>query len=282
MTNLYLPNFIFDCHPSLQTLTLTLDTAESAIELFTILQTNTTLKALKVKILKINGAVISPPPTGDILLLMQDLLKALSVVTVYNSIQDMLAKNRTLKCLEIDNDRYRNLSSSFLSFLTTGLRYNTSLQQLCVSIPLNKEIETFTNVISRKNNLIELKVNFKLDLSYSNCSEEGKEQIMTSLFYEQALPAVTDMLQSHTTIKLLRLKLDYVHALSSSKWIDPVQHLSKSINNHPSLEYVEFTCSWLNPFLFTTINNQEVVIERKEQRHKPLPLIYFHMTSSIP
>uniref|UniRef100_A0A1X7U2L7 Uncharacterized protein n=1 Tax=Amphimedon queenslandica TaxID=400682 RepID=A0A1X7U2L7_AMPQE len=44
----YPPNSIFLSHPSLHTLTLPLDTAESAIELFTILQTNTTLKALRV------------------------------------------------------------------------------------------------------------------------------------------------------------------------------------------------------------------------------------------
>uniref|UniRef100_A0A1X7SMK1 Uncharacterized protein n=1 Tax=Amphimedon queenslandica TaxID=400682 RepID=A0A1X7SMK1_AMPQE len=42
----YPPHLLFLSHPSLHTLTLPLDTAESAIELFTILQTNTTLKAL--------------------------------------------------------------------------------------------------------------------------------------------------------------------------------------------------------------------------------------------
>ena len=90
-----------------------------------------------------------------------------------------------------------------------GLRHNTSLQQLSVSIPLNEEIRTFINVISQKNNLTELKVNFKPDQSYSNCSDEEKKQIMTPLFYEQGLPAVTNMLQSHTTIRLLRIECDY-------------------------------------------------------------------------
>uniref|UniRef100_A0A1X7SQ33 Uncharacterized protein n=1 Tax=Amphimedon queenslandica TaxID=400682 RepID=A0A1X7SQ33_AMPQE len=42
----YPPHLLFLSHPSLHTLTLPLDTAKSAIELFTILQTNTTLKAL--------------------------------------------------------------------------------------------------------------------------------------------------------------------------------------------------------------------------------------------
>uniref|UniRef100_A0A1X7T9A2 Uncharacterized protein n=1 Tax=Amphimedon queenslandica TaxID=400682 RepID=A0A1X7T9A2_AMPQE len=146
----YPPHLLFDSHPSLHTLTLPLDTAESAIELFTILQTNTTLKALSVGIKE----------------------ERVDTSSMGTSLQDMLTQNQTLKYLEINNEwDINNIPSSFLSFLTTGLRHNTSLQQLSVSIPLplNEEIRTFINVISQKNNLTELKVNFKLDQSYSNC-----------------------------------------------------------------------------------------------------------------
>uniref|UniRef100_A0A1X7T445 Uncharacterized protein n=1 Tax=Amphimedon queenslandica TaxID=400682 RepID=A0A1X7T445_AMPQE len=185
----YPAHLLFLSQPSLHTLTLRLDTAESAIELFTILQTNTTLKALSVKIKE----------------------ERVYTSSMGTSLQDMLTQNQTLKYLEINND----IPSSFLSFLTTGLRHNTSLQQLSVSIPLNEEIRTFINVISQKNNLTELTVNFIPDQSYSNCSEEEKIQIMTPLFYEQGLPAVTNMLQSHTTIRLLRIKCEDINYKSS-------------------------------------------------------------------
>ena len=46
----YQPHLLFHSHPSLQQLDLPLDTSESVIELFTILQSNTTLKALRVRI----------------------------------------------------------------------------------------------------------------------------------------------------------------------------------------------------------------------------------------
>ena len=169
----YPPHLLFLSHPSLHTLTLPLYTAESAIELFTILQTNTTLKALSVEIRK----------------------ERVYTSSMGTSLQDMLTQNQTLKYLEINDDWYGPIpiSSSFLSFLTTGLRHNTSLQQLSVSIPLNEEMRTFINVISQKNNLTELKVNFKPDQSYNNCSWEEKKQIMTPLFYEQGLPAVTNI-----------------------------------------------------------------------------------------
>ena len=248
------PYILFLSHPSLHTLTLPLDTAESAIELFTILQTNTTLKALSVEIKK----------------------ERVYTSSMGTSLQDMLTQNQTLKYLEINND----IPSSFLSFLTTGVRHNTSLQQLSVSIPLNEEIRTFINVISQKNNLTELKVNFSPDQSYSNCSEEEKKQIMTPLFYEQGLPAVTNMLQSHTTIRLLRIECRDINEESSQpNWIELVQHFYATIFIHPSLEYIEISDGYHTPpLLEDTLKDQKKTLidrHRKEQPHKPLPIVKF-------
>ena len=252
----YPPHLLFLSHPSLHTLTLRLDTAKSAIELFTILQTNTTLKALRVKI-------------------MEERVYTSSMGT---SLQDMLTQNQTLKYLEIDN-WHNPIPSSFLSFLTTGLRHNTSLQQLSVDlfILLNEEIRTFINFISQKNNITELQVNFKLDQSYSNSSWEEKEQIMTSLFYEQVLPAVTNMLQSHTTIRLLRIECFKINYESSQpNWIELVQHLYETIFIHPSLEYIETNTE--STLLVDILKDQKKTLidrHRKEQLHKPLPIVKF-------
>ena len=252
----YPPHLLFLSHPSLHTLTLPLDTAESAIELFTILQTNTTLKALSVKI-KEEGVYTSSTGT---------------------SLQDMLTQNQTLKYLEINNAWFSDdipIPSSFLSFLTTGL---TSLQQLSVSIPLNGEIRTFINVISQENNITELKVNFTPDQSYSNCSFEEKKQIMTSLFYEQVLPAVTNMLQSHATIRLLRIECKDINYKSSQpNWIELVQHLYETIFIHPSLEYIDFKAGLsITRLLKDALNYQKKTLidrHRREQPHKQLPIV---------
>ena len=250
----YPPHLLFLFHPSLHTLTLPLDTAESAIELFTILQTNTTLKALSVEIKE----------------------ERVYTSSMGTSLQDMLTQNQTLKYLEVQS-WYRNIPipSSFLSFLTTGLRHNTSLQQLSVFIPLNDEIGTFINVISQKNNLTELKLNFKPDQSYINSSRKEKEQIMTPLFYEQVLPAVTNMLQSHTTIRRLWIKCEYINVFASQpNWIELVQHLYEFIYTYPSLEYIEIDTE--STLLVDTFKNQKKTLidkHRKEQPHKPLPVI---------
>ena len=256
----YPPHLLFLSHTSLHTLTLQLDTAESAIELFTILQTNTMLKALSVEILE----------------------KRVYTSSMGTSLQDMLTQNQTLKYLEIDNGCFIiPIPSSFLSFLTTGLRHNTSLQQLSVSIPLNKEIRAFINVISTKNNLTELEVNFTLDQSY-NSSEEEMKQIMAPLFYEQVLPAVTNMLQSHTTIRLLRIECGYINKESSQpNWIELVQHLYETIFIHPSLEYIEISTE--STLLEDTLKDQKKTLidrHRKDQPHKPLPIFNLATTKS--
>ena len=300
----YPPHLLFLSHLSLHTLTLPLVTAESAIGLFTILQTNTTLKALSVEIKE--GRVYTS--------------------SIGTSLQDMLTQNQTLKYIKINDwysDEYIPIPSSFLSFLTTGLRHNTSLQQLSVSIP-TEEIRTFINVISQMNNLTELEVNFILDQSYSksdsdsidstdnDVNDEEKKQIMT-LFYEQVLPAVTNMLQSHTTIKLLKIKCKDINKESSQsnqkeltsetqsslvevkgieecehkRWLSIVQNLYDAIFIHPSLEYIGIYTGYpALRLLEDTLKDQiKTLIDRhrKEQPFKPLPVVnLITMTSELP
>ena len=251
------PHLLFLSHPTLHTLSLLLDTAESAIELFTILQTNTTLKALRVEIEE-EGVYTSS--------------------AVGTSLQDMLTQNQTLKYLEIKNNKWPPIPipSSFLSFLTTGLIHNTSLQQLRVTIPLynNEEIRNFMNVISQKNNLTELQVTFRLDQPYSNCSREEEKQIKTSLYYEQELPAVTNMLRSHTTIRILGIHCwEDLNESSQPNWIELVQHLYETIFIHPSLEYIKIEYTRL---LEDTLKDQKKTLierHRKEQPHRPIPIV---------
>ena len=99
----------------------------------------------------------------------------------------------------------------YLSFLTTGLSHNTSL--LRVFIPVSdtnhKQIRTFFNVISQKNNPNELKLDFTLVQSQS-CSDDDMKY--DSLFYEQVLPLVINMLESHITIRLLEIRRVYFGA----------------------------------------------------------------------
>ena len=249
------PHLIFHSYPNLQQLDISLDTAESVNELFTILQSNTTLKALKVKIQ--NKDIYS---------------------SIENSLRDMLTLNKTIQCLEIDPPYHLHISSTYLSYLTTGLSYNNSLQELSVHIPLshtnNQQLQTYFNVISQKYNLTELKVYFTLDQSYSNCSYEEMTQIMTSLYYEQGLPLVTNMLKLHTTIRLLHVQCYYYinSDLSQSQWIDSIKHLLQTIFLHPSLEYIRIQRTQLLQDTFK-VQKKTLIDKCKQQLIKPLPIV---------
>ena len=256
----YKPHLLFHTHPSLQQLDLLLDTSESVIELFTILQSNTTLKYLRVDIE--NNDVIDSMGT---------------------SIQNMLILNQTIKCLEMMVNHVAFSSTSYLSFLITGLSHNTSLQELSIFIPLsdtnNEQIRTFFNVISQKNHLTELKLDIELDsrLSeyYNNSRYDGKTCF--SLFYEQVLPLFTNILESHTTLRLLELKYSYYPVVNSypPNCIELIQHFFQAIFLHPSLVYVETEYS---EFLVDTFKAQEKsLIEQHKKLYplKPLPIIKF-------
>uniref|UniRef100_A0A1X7SEW0 Uncharacterized protein n=1 Tax=Amphimedon queenslandica TaxID=400682 RepID=A0A1X7SEW0_AMPQE len=99
---------------------------------------------------------------------------------------------------------------------------------------------------------------------------------MTPLFYEQVLPAVTNMLQSHTTIRLLRIECRDINEESSQpNWIELVQHLYETIFIHPSLEYIEIRAG-ITSLLVDTLKDQKKTLidrHRKEQPHKPLPIV---------
>ena len=248
----YQSHLLFHYHSSLQQLDKHLETSESIIELFTILQSNTTLKSLRVKIE--NNDVIDSMGT---------------------SLQNMLTLNQTIEYLEIEAvTSMKAISSKYLSFLTTGLLHNTSLQELSVFIPIsvtnNEQIRTFFNVISQKNHLTELKLNFRPDQIF--CDIYMKEE---SFFYEQIIPLVTNMLELHTTIRLLQIVYMSYGVVNKSNWIELMQHLLQSIFLHPSLEYVKI---WYSKLLMDTYKAQKKsLIEQHKKLYplKPLPIIIY-------
>ena len=78
-----------------------------------------------------------------------------------------------------------------------------------------------------------------------------------SLFCEQVLPLVTNMLKLHTTTRLLQIKFSYMDDLNSSppiNWIELIQQFLQAFFLHPSLEYVNI---WYSELLKDTYKAQE-------------------------
>ena len=249
----YPSHLLFLSHPSLNTLTLPLDTTESAVELFTILQTNTTLQALKLWVRYEN---ICNSRMGT-------------------SLQDMLSENQTLQCLEIEG----YFHNSFLLFLSNGIKHNSSLRQVIlkhIRLPLNEEILKFFSVVAAKNNLTELEVYFKLDNEYTYCNYQEKECFMTQMFYEQGLPAVTNLLQSSSAIKTMRIVCDS-YSSSEPRSKDFVKMFYESIFIHPSLEYIDICTIYNASFLLKSVLKDQIKalikMHQQKQPQKQLPIV---------
>ena len=220
---LYPLPLLFQCHPNLQQLELSLDTADSVIELFTILQSNTTLKTLRIKISKTNSIFDRMGP----------------------SLQEMLTLNQTISCLEIDSIGFDTILNytSYLSFLTTGLSHNISLQELSIPIPLSstnyEHLNGLFKVISCKNKLTELKLDFTLAQSSDSFVPSDyieRSQKTTQLLHDQGLTLITKVLESHATMRLLHLQC--YDTLSLNDWIGQSQDFWETLNHYPSLEYI--------------------------------------------
>ena len=208
---------IFQSHPNLQILYIKLDTSESVNELFTILQTNTTLKALRIEVMDLSIGL-----------------------------QDMLQHNKTIQYFHIlpyyssPNQQFSFGSSDYLSYLTNGLLHNTSLQELVVPIPLSSDIKYvkhFFDVISQKT-VTELRIIFVLDQTYKEWDRSRQEREMRTLLCNYGLPLVTEMLNSHNTMRILQL-LALPHMFPFREEKEIIQNFYDTVLRHPSLQYVE-------------------------------------------
>ena len=248
----YTLSYLFQSNCNLQQLEITLDRAETVIELFTILQSNTTLKVLTVCI-KENSIFETMGP----------------------SLQDMLGLNQTIEYLQVRPF----IPICYLSFLTAGLVCNTTLKGLDVFIPLsdtNPELKALLNVISGKNKLTELKVDFILN---QPCVTQRK----TQLFYENGLPLITDMLRSHKTIDLLDITTVYVvddldEAICPSRAKLSLE-LWTIVFFHSTLQYIGIHAVFNNNLKCALALTHKYMKENEPQRTPPIINLNFSMHS---
>ena len=266
---------IFDSHPGLQQLGLQLDTEENAITLFTHLMTNTTLKALKI------WMYYEP---------------LLSIPNVGIKLKDMLEKNATLQCFEVEVKNSVFFCKTpftkvpigskikFMSLMANGLRCNTNIQQLRIPWPIampprENDTQTFLHNIFHMEHLKELQLHFHLAVDKISTILKmvhnpdyiwSISDFMEVLFYEQVLPALTKMLQLKKPIRSLSIQCDILgHSNSEQKKI--VEQFYEAIFLHPTLEYTEVISifSELEPIF----EAQKEALIAKHKKKQPIPKV---------
>ena len=256
-------------HPFLQVLISHLESLEDAIELFEILQTNTTLKSLSVNMN----------------------MRYLDDCTMCESLKFMLTGNSTLCSFEVE---IRPLpfgipefpSPLFISSLKDGLECNTTIRKLSIPIrlPLLEDGEALFNLISLKNSFIELQLNVfhvvpsPYNSSNDSSSGSGSSSPLLSLpslspsqyrdptevLFNEGLPTIIKMLQSLTFIRLLRMAWgpDYNESLVQD---ERIRKFHETVFFHPSLECVEI--SDMDELIHSFDRERKSYITKLKQEH---------------
>ena len=195
--------------------------------------------------------------------------------------------NKKIECLEIDTgeDYYDfNISDAFMTSLTEGLSQNTSLQGLRVPILLSdrnyEDRKKIFDIISCRK-ITELKVQFRQPDHVSSESFDYRGHKITELFHKEVLPHITNMLRSHSTIRLLHIKSLYIVTPSNppSNWVTSAQDLWKTIFSHHSIKY--FGISWSSVLEDTLKSQEKTLIEMHKQLQPPRPLPIIEWIFSI-
>ena len=225
--------------PFLQCLDIVLDRRGSVNELFNILSSNTTVIALRI---------ICENNFHD---------------KVGKSLQLMLSSNQILQCLEMETSFIISDFTSFIKYLTTGLRMNNTLQELNVHI---RFLENFNSkeFFEATDNLKSLTVLFK-----------SSKRTLMSFYYEQIIPHVTSMLRRNNDMNFLKITVvPYLPSEDTIKddWISMIHQFWETVLLHPSLCYITIPNSSLMIDILNDIK-KALITQRKENKLGPPPFV---------
>ena len=228
-------------NPLLQHLDIVLERIGSLNELFNILSSNRTVTALRIK-------------SEDIDVFHDEVGK---------SLQMMLSSNKSLQCLEIES---RALDCTLLiKYLTTGLRGNNTLQELNVDIKLSENIN-LKEFLEATDNLKSLTMIFRTWLTIEQ---------FTSLYYEEIIPHVTNMLNRNEDVKFLKVMF-FQSLLSKDTYnedcISMIHQFWETVLLHQSLCYVMILKSSI---MIDILNDMKktLITQRKEKKLGPHPIV---------
>ena len=183
---------------------------------------------------------------------------------VGKSLQLMLSSNKSLQCLEIKSQTFN--STLLIKYLTTGLRGNDTLQELNVNFILLENIN-LKEFFEATDNLKSLTVIFHTGMIL--------EQVLTSLYHEEIIPHITNMLKRNEDMKFLKVMLwEYLPPKDTYKedWISMIHQFWETVLLHPSLCYVRILKSSIMIDILNDVK-KTLINQRKEKKLTPHPIV---------
>ena len=159
------------------------------------------------------------------------------------------------------------------------------MQELSIPrLPLSTDdthAKSLLNVISQKELLTEIQLNMTFDQSY--CVGSGNREAHASLFYEQMLPAVTNMLKTHVKLRLFKMEFcDFSGVYNKADWKQLVENFYEVIFCHPSIKYIELKIACPAMSMPASIKFSDMsFIKEHDEEHKPLLMKLKPLRSSV-
>ena len=266
--------FYLDSNPFLQHLDIELKSEESLDELFNILSSNTTIIAVRIKCYGLFHNEVGK--SLQLMLSSNHILKCLDVI---QQLVQLRPSNRILKCLEIQHFLQLRLSSNHtlkclqrhalpVEYLTTGLRENSTLQELNIYFVLSENVKEF---FEATNNLKSLAVSFVQSQLW-----ELSEKTFIFWYHEEIIPQVTNMLKRNKDMMFLKVDFSYrlrFRITINYEWISMVHQFWEAVLLHPSLCYMCVSIS--NQFMKDILNDKKktLITQRKEKNLGPPPVV---------
>ena len=239
-----------DSNPFLQHLDIVLEREESLDELFNILSSNRTIVALTINCVDIH--------------LFHD--------EVGKSLQLMLSSNKSLQCLEIKSKAPN--CTLLIKYLTTGLRGNNTLKEMNLNIELSENMN-LKEFFEATDHLKSLTMMF---FPIGGMSD----QVFTSLYHEEIIRHVTNMLKRNEDMKIL--KVMFFPRLPSEDtydedWISMIHQFWETVLLHPSLCYVRIPESSIMIDILNDMKKTQNT-QPKEKKLGPHPIV--EITDKLP
>ena len=238
-------NFLFYLNPFLQILDIVLNEEGQVFEMFSILGSNTTIIAVKLKFY----------------------LDFILDNIIGMSLQYMLSKNTTLECLEI-NGNMPSLSPNLrVKYLTEGLRVNSTLRELSVDFaPFeNDNLKEFFDATSHLKSFAYL------------CSEFAvrSDEVYKLLHFKELVPLVTNMLNRNKGINFLKIAFVLKRGDTfKDDWKPLVCQFWETVLLHPALRYIHVYFSKVS-ILVDILNDMKktLIAQRAEKKLGPPPIV---------
>ena len=250
---------IFFEHLNLEALSVVIDSSDVAGKIFSILTTNQSLKALRIRIT--HGNVFSED--------------------ICDLLENMLRNNSSIQVLDIDQSQVSLVHFRYLHHLSNGLRKNRTLRSLRTSVPVKRGfIGDISNFFSALSELSPTEIHLDFRNGNPKVKDTRKSDELKDVLFKGVFSILAESVMKLPRIKILRLgwmSLDEKKKYHHTKSFEDFWY---AILTHVTLDYISIKFNNEIKMAFQLVQEKVRNAEDKtSQEYKKIDWFYSMKTS---